>query len=235
MADDGSHPMTLADQVANDLMLKIASGAISPGDRLPGERQIAETLRVSRVSVRSALQQLKARGMLQSVQGGGTRVVSSAAGMVDPLMLLARSHSDNLRDLAEIRVALEGWAARRAAQHATPEILAQLDASIDEMRSHRSDATGQDVMAAADVNFHLTVARAANSPIYQHLLSTIRDVLISMLTYHRLELFSSAQANQTVLEQHSQIVQEIKNGDPDAAETAMHTHLKWVLNHYEKL
>jgi len=235
MADDGSHPMTLADQVATDLMAKIASGAIAPGDRLPGERQIAESLNVSRVSVRSALQQLKARGMLQSVQGGGTRVVSSAAGMIDPLMLLVRSSTDNLHDLAEIRVALESWATRRATEQATPEFLLQLDASIAEMTGHGTDAARQEIMATADVNFHLSIARAANSPIYLHILSTIRDVLINMLTYHRLELFSTEQANQTVLDQHRRIVHEIKNRDPDAAEAAMRAHLTWVLNHYEQL
>lgn len=227
------HPMTLADQVAADLMDKIASGHLSPGERLPGERQIADTLNVSRVSVRAALQQLKARGMLQSVQGGGTRVVSSAEQLIDPLLLLVRSRDENLRDLAEIRVALEGWAARRAAERRTPDQLKALQDAVDAMADAGTGEAARETMATADVNFHLAIGQAADSPVYLHLLSTIRDVLFNMLTYHRKELFTGDEGDAAVLMQHRRILSAVRDQDPGAAETAMTDHLMWVLAHYE--
>ena len=103
-----------ADQVARTITDLIAGGSLSPGERLPGERQLAERMGVSRVSVRAALQRLKAQGMVTSVQGGGTRVASASANLDAGLAVLLRGKLDNLHDLAEIRMALETWAAGRA-------------------------------------------------------------------------------------------------------------------------
>ena len=59
---DAKRPKRIADQVADQILEKIADGIFLPGDRLPGERQLAESMKVSRVSVRAALQKLKTRG-----------------------------------------------------------------------------------------------------------------------------------------------------------------------------
>ncbi|HTH15228.1 MAG TPA: winged helix-turn-helix domain-containing protein, partial [Magnetospirillum sp.] len=67
----------VSDRVADRLMARIASGEWMPGQRLPGERQLAEDMGVSRVSVRAALQALKTQGFVDAVQGGGTRVVAN--------------------------------------------------------------------------------------------------------------------------------------------------------------
>ena len=69
---------SVSDRVAQELLKLIGSGRLAPGERLPGERQLAEMMNVSRVSIRSALQQLKAQGLVTSVQGGGTRVAKAA-------------------------------------------------------------------------------------------------------------------------------------------------------------
>src|SRR5262245_54964571 len=56
----------VSDRVARELMRLIAEGRLAPGERLPGERELATLMGVSRVSVRAALQQLKARGLLSA-------------------------------------------------------------------------------------------------------------------------------------------------------------------------
>ena len=68
----------VADRVAQELLRLIAAGKLAPGERLPGERHLAEMMHVSRVSVRAALQQLKTQGFVASVQGGGTRVLAAS-------------------------------------------------------------------------------------------------------------------------------------------------------------
>lgn len=228
-------PITIADQVAADLTDLIAHGEFAPGDRLPGERQLAERMGVSRVSVRAALQKLKAQGLIQSVQGGGTRVMSTATDLSEPLSLLVRSRRENLQDLAEIRLSLESWAARRAAERATPEIVAELQETVDTLRAAGAGKAARETVAAADVNFHLAIGKAADSPVYLHMLSTIRDVLVGMLSYHRYELFTGKAGDEAVIDQHSAILAAIKAGDPDGAEAAMRAHLNWVLRHYESL
>jgi len=67
----------VSERVAQEIMSLIAAGTLTPGERLPGERQLAEMMNVSRVSVRTALQDLKSQGFIVSVQGGGTRVAAS--------------------------------------------------------------------------------------------------------------------------------------------------------------
>ena len=76
--DDGlfagvSHSRT-ADEVVHQLELLILDGVLRDGDRLPGERDLAQSLDVSRPILREALKELEARGLLVSHHGGGTFV-----------------------------------------------------------------------------------------------------------------------------------------------------------------
>ena len=230
---------SVADRVASELIDMIAGGDWAPGQRLPGERALAEQMNVSRVSVRAALQRLKTQGFVVAVQGGGTRVVSSAAAMDDALTELVRSKLDNLHDLAEIRMALETWAARRAAERATPEQIAEIAARLEAMehagpRDGAREGTRSGVdKAVADVQFHFAVGKAAGSPVYTHILTVIRDILMQMLEFHRYKLFTSPEDDRAVMEQHRAIYRAIADHQPEAAAEAMRGHLEWVLGHYD--
>lgn len=219
----------VADRIAAELMRLIARGELAPGERLPGERQLAEMMNVSRVSVRAALQQLKAQGLIDAVQGGGTRVLSSVRTLDAPLTELVKLDVASLHDLMEIRAALEVWAARRAAANATPALLEQLSRILDSMadacRSHTFKATD-------DLSFHLAIGRAAGSGVYLHLLETIREILSEMLAFHRYALFSTPEDDDTVLQHHRAVFEGIRNRDPEAAGAAMNEHLSWVLAQY---
>jgi DNA-binding FadR family transcriptional regulator len=220
----------VSERVARELMRLIAEGRLAPGERLPGERALATMMGVSRVSVRAALQQLKARGLLSAVQGGGTRLLSSA-GHIDPgLSALIRVDAANLHDLAEIRAILEVWAARRAALRATSAQRAE----IEDLYARMSDpARAGRYKSADDVAFHLAIAKAAASPVYMHLLTTLRDILTAMLDYHRYELFGSPEDDAEILRQHGAIATAIRRGEGEAAAEAMGAHLAWVLERYD--
>ncbi|EWY37467.1 transcriptional regulator [Skermanella stibiiresistens SB22] len=217
----------VSDRVATKLLDRIAKGELTPGQRLPGERQLAEQMGVSRVSVRAALQQLKTQGFLAAVQGGGTRVLSTAGDMDGALSEMIRVKFDNLYDLADIRVILESWAARRAAINATPEQVAEIGRTVVAM----AQPSRGKLRANDDVDFHIAIGKAAGSPVYMHILSVIRDTLTQMLEFHRHELFDRAE-DKIVLAQHRAIHRAIDRRDPDAAAAAMTAHLTWVLDHY---
>ena len=223
-------PQRLPDRVAEEIMRLIASGALVPGQRLPGERRLAARMGVSRVSVRAAFEQLKAQGLISAVQGGGTRVRSSAGPLDPPLTELVRINRENLHDLAEIRAILEVWAVRRAAKHATAADLARLDALLaamdDPQRASRYKAED-------DVRFHLAVAQASQSAVYIHLLTVIRDILTATLEFHRYALFATPEDDLAVNTQHRAIVAAIRSGDADGAAEAMGRLLSWVLAHYD--
>ena len=129
----------VSDRVAQELLKLIGSGRLAPGERLPGERQLAEMMNVSRVSIRSALQQLKAKGLITSVQGGGTRIAKAAEEIERGLTSLVRANNANLHELIEIRSMLEVWAARRAAEEASTEQRLAIRRAFLEMDSLPAD------------------------------------------------------------------------------------------------
>ncbi|MEO1225891.1 MAG: FadR/GntR family transcriptional regulator [Pseudomonadota bacterium] len=223
-----------ADQVARTITDLIAGGSLSPGERLPGERQLAERMGVSRVSVRAALQRLKAQGMVTSVQGGGTRVASASANLDAGLAVLLRGKLDNLHDLAEIRMALETWAAGRAAERATDIQIAEIKGHLDAMEAAGPRRGADSNVAREDALFHMAIGKASQSPVYTHILATIRSVLVDMLDFHRYELFSEPNDDAIVLEQHRAVFEAIERRDAAGAQTAMQDHLRWVLAYYAR-
>jgi DNA-binding FadR family transcriptional regulator len=219
----------VSDRVASQLLDRIARGELSPGERLPGERQLAESMGVSRVSVRAALQRLKTQGFLAAVQGGGTRVVSSAGEMDPALTEMGRVKADNLFDLAEIRLVLEAWAAGRAARNATPAQVEEIRGTVERMAEPgRGRRRTRD-----DAEFHIAVGKASGSAVYTHILSMIRDTLTQLLEYQRHELFGNGD-DEIIVAQHRDICDAIERRDPEAATEAMRTHLAWVLAHYHR-
>ncbi|MGE5477180.1 MAG: FadR/GntR family transcriptional regulator [Bacteroidales bacterium] len=219
----------VSDRVADRLLARIASGEWAPGQRLPGERQLAEDMGVSRVSVRAALQTLKTQGLVDAVQGGGTRVVSNTQVMDPGLAQLVRVNQDNLADLAEIRGILEVWAVRRAAETASDDSIAEL---AEIMAATEADINRGKHKTENDIRFHLAIAKASGSAIYMHVMGMFRGILHEMLDYHRYEMFSTADDDHTILDHHRAIFEGIRNRDPQSAARAMQTHLGWVVARY---
>ncbi len=217
---------SVSDQVAERILTLIASGDIRAGEKLPAERKLADQLGVSRVSIRAALERLKAQGFLASVQGGGTTVVKTA-GIRDPALAeIVRIDRSNLVDLMELRTEIEVWAAHRAALYASDEAITEMASSLAEMRAPDADKP------RADVAFHMAIAKATDSVVYRHLISVIRETLTEMLVYHRTELFGSTEDDLTVLDHHQEIHDAIAARDPERAASAMRKHLRWARDHY---
>lgn len=221
----------LSDRVAARIMAMIADGDLSPGERLPGERQLAEKMGVSRVSVRAALQSLKAQGFLEAVQGGGTRILAAAGDMSSPLSELAKVKEQNLHDLAEIRALLEVWAARRAAERASDEQIEALSKALEKQAQLKH--SGNKDKASQEFNFHYMVGKASGSAVYMHIMDVIRDIIASSLEFHQYDLFQEPAEDGLALAQHKDVLEAIKSRDGLAAKVAMRSHLSWVLDSYE--
>jgi GntR family transcriptional regulator, transcriptional repressor for pyruvate dehydrogenase complex len=149
----------VADTVAR-LGRAIGMGLLRPGDRLPPEGQLAVDLRISPVTLRSALGILRSAGLVETRRGrgGGTYVNrdGSARGVIGDAPLLS---TDDLRDLVEYRRVIEGGAAWLAAERATAEQIGYLEALVAEMKEIR----GFDAWSERDGLFHLILADASGS------------------------------------------------------------------------
>lgn len=141
----------------------VREGGYQAGDRLPSERQLAESLRVSRVVVREALKVLEALGMVEIRQGSGTYVVNPRR---DPVAaaLVAGATIDLafIRHLIDVRAALDIKAAELAAERATARDLAKLRSVLRELDAqHVRDPAA----ASLSLVFESLLAQVAGNPL----------------------------------------------------------------------
>src|SRR5213595_2922702 len=120
---------TTAEEVVVRLRDMIHSGELSPGDRLPPERDLAKLLGVSRPTLRAGIRSLAAHGVLQSRQGAGTFVVDNdGPPSLDssPLRLMAALHGFTSAEMFEARRSIEMAMAGLAAERATGDNMASM-------------------------------------------------------------------------------------------------------------
>lgn len=204
--------------VAEHIRGLVRRGELSPGDRLPPERELAESLGVARVSLREALKQLQDAGYLTVRRGkhGGTFVTA----LSQPLAEWRREMIDQageLDDLTTMRVAVETHAALLAATQRTREDLEAMENAI----RVQAEAKNRAEFRSADALFHDAVAKAAGS---RRLEAAIRHA--------RSEFFSPAdmlphpEPVEEDQRQHRAIYEAIRDGDSQGASAAMRDHIE---------
>lgn len=208
--------------VAEHLLDEIGARRLVPGDTLPTERELTETLRVGRSSVREALRMLESRGLIVNGESGLFTVAEPRNQLDRSLDLLLRLEAADIGELYEIRRVLEGEFAALAAQRRTSGQLAELAESIEAMRAGLGD---EDAYIEADLRFHTCVAEATSNRFAPHLMAAIRDVSHRALrTIFETTIDSPARS----IDQHVLIHAAIEAGKPDEARLRMHEHLSRV-------
>ncbi len=206
------------------LRTEITSGRWSIGDQLPNEAALSAKLGVSRGTVREAVRALVAQGMLETRQGSGTYVRSTA----DAARSLDRIRHSSLRDRFETRALLETEAARLAAQRATAETIAHLEQMLAQ-RGNR-EQLGRSVFVARDFAFHeAIVAASGNSALieaYNLFSASIRESIEATLDGELPEPSDEA---------HRQIVEAIASGDPDKAGATVRRFMAPLIEELERL
>ncbi|SIQ03382.1 transcriptional regulator, GntR family [Rhizobium sp. RU33A] len=223
-----SHSRT-ADEVVQQIELLILDGVLRDGDRLPGERELSQSLEVSRPILRDALKELENRGLLISHHGGGT-FVADIIGQVfsKPITDLISRHARATRDYLEYRRELEGLTAELAAQRATATDKALLSRIIEDMRHAHGTQEPEDELAA-DVEFHNAVGEAAHNIILLHTMRACYRLLSEGIFFNRKAVFSLPNAREQLLDQHVAIHDAILAGDPQAAKAAAQAHIDFVM------
>ena len=223
-----SHSRT-ASEVVQQIELLILDGVLRDGDRLPGERDLALDLDVSRPILREALKELEARGLLVSHHGGGT-YVADIIGQVfsKPITELISRHARATRDYLEYRRELEGLTAELAAKRATDTDRALLTRIIDDMRQAHAGGIAEEELAA-DVEFHNAIGEAAHNIILLHTLRACYRLLSEGIFFNRKAVFALANARERLLEQHVAIHAAILSGDGDVAKRAAQAHIDFVM------
>jgi GntR family transcriptional regulator, transcriptional repressor for pyruvate dehydrogenase complex len=209
----------LYEQVADYIEELVSDGQLRPGDKLPPERELAETLRVARGVVREAVKVLAARGLVTVKPGLGTFIseisTDAISGHLDRYFRLGnQSHSD----LIELRQILEVEFAALAAERAQPEDLEAMRGAIEEMDRHIDRAQPY---IDADQAFHLAIARAARNEMFPLLIEAVAGYLEAS----RLMIFQVSGAPQRGQAWHRKLYDAIERRDSAGARRAMREHM----------
>jgi GntR family transcriptional regulator, transcriptional repressor for pyruvate dehydrogenase complex len=209
-------PPTTFEETVERLGTAIRLGLLSPGSRLPPERDLADELHISRSTLRNALTTLVQSGHLVSVRGrtGGTFVAESpplAEAADEPLGEAARAVLDE-------RVAIETGATVLASERASEADLARLAALVDRM----AEADEFEDYRRADVRFHIAVAEAARSPRLVTGMTEVQGQMSDLIACiaHPEEVLTRSNA------QHRRLVTLLRRGETGPAVTLMRRHIE---------
>ncbi|EMY33298.1 GntR family transcriptional regulator [Arthrobacter crystallopoietes BAB-32] len=205
---------------------ELSSGRLHIGDHLPSERALAETLNVSRNSLREALRVLEALGTIQAATGSGPRsgtILTAAPEQALTLALnlqLATSHVEHSH-VYEVRLLLETW----AAEHSDPD-RGDWDSAERLLKLMDDEQTAVADFLHLDAEFHVLLSRAAGNP----LISTLMDAMRTSIADHTL---ARAQAlpdwtatASRLRSEHRGIFEALRGGERTRAAELVRQHIR---------
>lgn len=164
----------LAEFVVGYVTDQIASNALKPGDKLPTESQLMVTLSVSRTVIREAISRLQAGKIIETRHGIGSFVLEPQREKLGIDMVPATTLRDVL-SILELRISLETECAGLAAQRAKPDDLARMRTALDAIEATRHNGLDS---VDADLQFHISVARATGNRYFVDILTQMGSALI---------------------------------------------------------
>jgi len=210
------------EEVVSQIHDLIRGGKLKASDQLPSERELAETFKVSRTSVREALRALETQGLVVSRTGTGTFVADlPIEALVAPFATLLIQEKNALMDIFEMRKLIEPHIASLAADRATKRDIERMKAILRKQRKEvNRGATGVE----EDAEFHFSIGRATQNQALEKLVSGLMDIL----SRSREESLQTPGRSQASLDSHLKILSAIEKHDKDRSREAMLRHIEQV-------
>jgi len=208
------------EEVVSQVHELIKAGRFKAGDQLPSERELAETFKVSRTSVREALRALETQGLIISRTGMGNFIADlPVESLVAPLAKLLIEEKTALADIFEMRRLIEPHIAALAAERAGRDDIAQLKRILDkQVEAVSRGETGVE----ADAQLHFAIGQATQN----HALEKLVSGLMEMLSRSREESLQTADRRNASIDSHREIVAAIEKHDKKKAREAMQRHIE---------
>ncbi len=210
------------EDVFNQIHQLIKEGRLRARDQLPSERELAETFKVSRTSVREALRALETQGLIVSRTGTGNFVADlPVESLIGPLARLLIDEKKALADMFEMRKLIEPHIAALAAQRATGNDIAQLKRIV----AKQGEAVNRgETGVEADAELHFCISRATRNQALQKLVSG----LMEMLSLSREESLQTDERRESSIDAHRRIILAIEKHDKTRARSEMLRHIEQV-------
>lgn len=207
------HVYTLRAKVFYHIRNDILNGVYKPGEVLV-EKKLCEALGVSRTPIREAMMQLELEGLVQSVPNKG--------------VIVRGISTKDIEEIYAIRMMIEGFAARLAAENITKEDLDELKEVVD-FQEFYTTKKDKDHLIKFDLRFHEIIVRAAGSNPLMHLQRTFNHYVQKI----RVSSYKTPLRAQEALKEHKAILEVIMNKDARLAEKLTVEHIKNAADAYK--
>jgi DNA-binding GntR family transcriptional regulator len=181
------------------------------GGTLLTEGELADAVGVSRTPVREALLKLEVEGLIKLYPKKGALVLAVSA--------------QEIADVVETRLLVEEHAARKAVT-AAPQLLARLEVLLEQQK-RQGEAGDLAAVAVTDRSFHAEIVRSGGNEILSRLYDQLRDRQLRMGVA---VMHSHPDRIAKNVAEHSEILEALRTGDPDAAAALVHRHIDWFSN-----
>lgn len=218
---------TLSDQVRNYLFNLITDNKLEPGEKVPSEKQLIETLGVSRGVVREAFQTLSILGILDISSGKHPRVQtvnSSALETIFNYSMVTRQIATS--EILELRRTLEVQCAALAALNGSEDDFSRLRQEMENLRHVFGD---HQQFIIHDTRFHLILAEASGNPLYALLLQALRASLENSIAAG-LQAHDINDRREKIINVHQTILEKVCQRDEAGARAAMQDHFDSAIN-----
>jgi GntR family transcriptional repressor for pyruvate dehydrogenase complex len=216
------HVLDNKDDVTQLLILRfqqmLSDGILSPGTRLPPERELATHFKVARSSLRQALKVLEIMGVITQKVGDGSYLNRDASSVLRvPMEFLFLLDDTSVEELTELRFIMEPALAAKAAERADSSDIALLRQSITDLEHSESDRVK---LVASDLLFHRAIFQASGNRLTERLFHTIHRAMLHMIT-----VTSQLVDLEHTLAFHKPILTAIERRDPAEASRLMTEHI----------
>lgn len=212
------------EQVADLLLEQIKTGEYEVGDKLPSIQKLAQNYGVSVASIREALNALRTIGVIEIKQGYGTFIKQK-----EPIFFEIGEKFNSLtqvEELLELREIIERTTVAKAAIQRSTTDLENMKKALTDMGKAVSDGTSGE---AADLQFHLSIAQAANNSLLVELMNNISGLMQdSMKETRKIFIYSKQKTMEKLYEEHEAIYLAIEQQQEEQAIAAMEAHLSEI-------
>ncbi len=205
---------SVVQSVINVLTDAIRSKELQPGDKIPPEPELAESLGVARSSVREAIKILTYLGVLESKRSEGTFVCDGyKESMIDPMVYGILLNQDSFENLMELREMTEAGMMRLAIEHHEDRELDELESILGEMKKALELRENRvDTFFEADNRFHDMIAEMGKNPMADKINKVVRS-LTHAVRYQTVSAMILSGKSDKLLDTHVQLFNAIKERD----------------------
>lgn len=220
---------TKTDLIVENIISLIREKKLSPGDKLPSERELVEMMHVSRPSLREAVKALEVMNLVEVRHGSGVFIKRlEPEGIVTHLELAFTMDESLNHELYIARRTLETMTARLAAEHISEQ---ELECIEKNMKAGEKAVDHPEKFLELDMELHRLILTASGNRILQIFARSIEDLSLIM----RKKTNSSRIVRIRTIEDHYLIYQALKDHDAERTARAMESHLLHVENYFQEL